>query len=133
MDVDCVISAAEHQGIYVFADDELVEHEFAYYLPEAHAIGLNPDLDDDDVVRSMIHELAHHVDLQLHPDRRDIDGEVIASACEEVIWFNAPLHGVIQEVEQDIREDYQFKESIQVDENDIQVVVDQLCAIISNN
>lgn len=132
MDIDSIISVAEQQGIHVFADPEL-DHEFAYYIPEAPAIGINPKLSDEDASCSVIHELAHHIDLQHHPFRADIDGEVIAFACEELIYYNAPLRGVIDEVEPTIRELYNFEESIMIDEDDILEVADQLRAIISNN
>jgi hypothetical protein len=117
--------------IYVdqFAD---AEDDFAWYIPEEKAIGINPNISDNDAIVSIVHEVAHHVDISAHPDRRDIDGEVIAHAVEGIIISNEPVEGIISEYEEDIREAYFFNGVVSIDEDDISEVVNQVRAIISN-
>ena len=59
-------------------------------------------------------------------ERRDIDEEVIAHAVEEVVFWNAPVDGVIAEVEQDIRDSYFFNGVVSVDEDDIREVAERV-------
>lgn len=114
-------------GVHIFIDDDEFD-ECGYYIPEAQAIGINPNQSEQDIVESVIHEVAHHVDIveNNHPNRRDIDGEVIAHAVGEVVFWNAPIQGVISEVEDDIRESYMFNGVVSVDEDDIREVADRV-------
>ena len=113
--------------VRIFIDQDDFD-ECAYYIPEEHAIGINHAIDDAEKVSSIIHEVSHHVDIveNNHPNRRDIDGEVIAHAVEEIVLWNAPVQGVISEVENDIRESYMFNGVVSVDENDISEVAERV-------
>lgn len=128
MQVQNIIQNVENNcDVRVFIDQDDFD-ECAYYIPEAHAIGINHAIPEDEQVSSIIHEVAHHVDIEEnnHPDRRDIDGEVIAYAVEEIVFWNAPVHGVIAEVEDHIRESYCFNGVVSVDEDDIREVAERV-------
>lgn len=114
--------------VRIFIDNDDDFDDCAYYIPEAQAIGVNPNQDEQEIIESVIHEVAHHVDIveNNHPNRRDIDGEVIAHAVEEIVFWNAPVEGVIAEVEDDIREAYMFNGAVSVSEDDIQEVADRV-------
>lgn len=114
--------------VRIFIDNDDDFDEAAYYIPEAQAIGVNPNQDEQEIIESVIHEVAHHVDIveNNHPNRRDIDGEVIAHAVEEIVFWNAPVEGVIGEVEDDIREAYCFNGVVSVDEDEISFVADRV-------
>ena len=81
-----------------------------------------------------VHELAHYVDIieNEHPDRRDIDGEVIAHAVEHIIANNESIEGIIEYVEEPIREVYEFDEEVRIDENDIVEVAERVRVIVEN-
>jgi hypothetical protein len=114
-------------NVRIFVDHEDFD-ECAYFIPEVNAIGVNAQIDDDEKVVSVIHEVAHYVDIveNGNENRRDIDGEVIAHAVEEIVFWNAPVQGVIAEVEDDIRESYFFNGVVSIDEDDIQEVADRV-------
>ena len=114
-------------NVRIFVDNDDFD-ECAYFIPEVNAIGINAQIDDDEKVVSVIHEVAHFVDIveNEHPNRRDIDGEVIAHAVEEIVFWNAPVQGVIEEVIDDIRESYCFNGVVSIDEEDIRRVADRV-------
>ena len=123
-----IVEEVQHNcDVHIFIDPEEFD-ECAYFIPEANAIGINHNMNDDEQVSSLIHEVAHYVDINEnnHPERRDIDGEVIAHAVEEIVFWNAPLQGVIEEVIDDIRESYQFNGVVSVDEEDISEVAERV-------
>lgn len=124
---DIVESVQQNCDVHIFIDPEDFD-ECAYFIPEANAIGINANIDDDEQVVSVIHEVAHYVDINEnnHPNRRDIDGEVIAHAVEEIVFWNAPIQGVIEEVIDDIRESYYFNDAVSIDEDDIIEVADRV-------
>ena len=95
-------------------------------------IGINPNISDEEAYESIVHEVAHVVDIDAHPNRRDIDGEVIAHCVEGIVIYNEPVQGIIAEYEEDIRESYIFNGVISVDEDDIVEVANKVRAIISN-
>ena len=114
-------------SVRIFVDEDDFD-ECAYFIPEVNAIGVNAQIDDDEKVVSVIHEVAHFVDIieNKHPNRRDIDGEVIAHAVEEIVFWNAPVQGVIDEVIDEIRESYCFNGVVSVDEDDIVEVAERV-------
>jgi len=113
--------------VRIFIDQFADNDECAFFIPEERAIGINPNIDDAEAVCSIIHEVAHFVDIiENGHQRRDIDEEVIAHAVEEVVFWNAPIQGVISEVEQDIRDAYMFNGVVSVDEDDIIEVADRV-------
>jgi len=120
--------------VRVFIDQFADNDESAFYIPEEQAIGINPNQNDDEAVASIIHEVAHHVDIaeNSNPNRRDIDGEVIAHSVEEIVVFNAPVNGVVGEVENDIREAYCFNGVVSIDESDIENVANRVRQIVFN-
>lgn len=124
---EIVKNVQENCSVRVFFDDDDFD-ECAYYIPEVNAIGINANIDEDEQVASIIHEVAHFVDINENgnENRRDIDGEVIAHAVEEIVFWNAPVEGVIGEVEDDIREAYCFNGVVSIDEDDIREVAERV-------
>ena len=129
MNVNYIIQNVERNcDVRIFIDQFADNDECAFYIPEEKAIGINPNISDQEAIESIVHEVAHHVDIyeNNNPERRDIDGEVIAHAVEEIVFWNAPVQGVIDEVVDDIREGYGFDEDVQVDEDEISFVADRV-------
>jgi hypothetical protein len=123
---DIIKNVEQNCDVRVFIDQDDFD-ECAYYIPEVNAIGINHAIDEAEQVASIIHEVAHFVDISENGhDRREIDEEVIAHAVEEVVFWNAPVQGVISEVENDIRESYMFNGVVSVDENDIAEVAERV-------
>lgn len=124
---EIVENVQKNCSVRVFFDDDDFD-ECAYYIPEVNAIGINSKIDEDEQVASIIHEVAHFVDINENgnENRRDIDGEVIAHAVEEIVFWNAPVEGVIDEVEDDIREAYCFNGVVSIDEDDIREVAERV-------
>lgn len=114
--------------------DQDPDSEPGWYIVESQAIGVSVHQSDIEAIASIVHEVAHHVDIveNNHPDRRDIDGEIIAHAVEGIIVSNEPIQGIIEEYEEDVREAYICNGVVSIDEDDIQQVVDRVRAIISN-
>jgi hypothetical protein len=113
-------------NVRVFVDFDDFD-ECAYFIPEENCIGINHAIPEDEKVASIIHEVAHFVDIvENGHERRDIDEEIIAHAVEEIVFWNAPVQGVIDEVEQDIRESYFFNGVVSVDEDDIVEVAERV-------
>lgn len=133
MFVNEIIENVEHNSdAFIYIDNEVEEDIRGWYIPENKAIGISANQPDDEAIKAIIHEVAHHVDISEnnHEHRRDIDGEIIAHACEEIIYYNAPVNGVIGEVEEDIREAYMFNGVVSVDEEDINEVAERVRIII---
>ena len=133
MNVNQIIENVEiNSKARVFVDNNGDWDESAYYIPEEQAIGINPNQDDNEVVQAIIHEVAHHVDIVENEnyERGPIDEEVIAHAVEEIVYWNAPVQGVISEVEGDIRDSYRFKDPVSVSEDDIVEVAERVRAIV---
>jgi hypothetical protein len=126
-DVKNIIRDVEQNSdVRVFIDFDDFD-ECAYFIPEERAIGVNHAIDEGEKVVSIIHEVAHYVDIiENDHERRDIDEEVIAHAVEEVVFWNAPVEGVIDEVVDDIRDAYNFNGVVSVDEDDIREVADRV-------
>jgi hypothetical protein len=123
-----IVEEVQHNcNVHIFIDPEEFD-DCAYFIPEAQAIGINANMEDEEQVVSVIHEVAHYIDIieHNHPNRRDIDGEVIAHAVEEIVFWNAPVQGVIDEVIDDIRESYCFNGVVSIDEEDIRRVADRV-------
>lgn len=135
MNVNEIIAKVEEKcEVRIFIDQFAdKDDEPAFFIPEEKAIGINPNIDDNEAIISIIHEVAHFVDIieNNHPNRRDIDGEVIAFAVEEIVHFNAPVEGVIEEIEDDIREAYCFNGVVSIDEDDIVEVADRVREIVN--
>lgn len=133
MDINDIIQNIENNSsAHVYIDNEADIDDLGWYIVEEQAIGINPNLDDFEASRSLVHEVAHHVDLNEnnHYDRREIDGEVIAHAVEEIVIFNAPIRGVIEEVIDDIRDAYCLNGAVSVDEEDILEVANRVREIV---
>lgn len=129
MNVKEIIENVENNcDVRIFIDQFADNDECAFFIPEEKAIGINPNISDDEAVISIIHEVAHFVDIieNNNPNRRDIDGEVIAHSVEEIVYYNAPSNGVIKEVEQPIREAYFFNGVVSIDEEDIIEVAERV-------
>ena len=123
---EIVENVQQNCSVRVFFDDDDFD-ECAYFIPEVNAIGINAAIDEDEQVASIIHEVAHFVDIiENGHERIDIDEEVIAHAVEEIVFWNAPVEGVIGEVEDDIREAYCFNGVVSVDEDDIVEVAERV-------
>ena len=123
---EIVKNVQENCSVRVFFDDDDFD-ECAYFIPEVNAIGINAAIDEDEQVASIIHEVAHFVDIiENGHERREIDEEVIAHAVEEIVFWNAPVEGVIGEVEDDIREAYCFNGVVSIDEDDIVEVAERV-------
>ncbi len=131
---EIIENVENNSNVRIFIDQFADNDECAFYIPEEHAIGINPNINDNDAVASIIHEVAHHVDISENnnPNRRDIDGEIIAHGVEEIVFFNAPVNGVIGEVETDIRESYMFNGVVSIDESDIENVANRVRQIVFN-
>ena len=130
--IEFIQRVERNSDVRIFIDQFADNDECAFYIPEEKAIGINPAISDNDAIVSIVHEVAHHVDISAHPDRRDIDGEIIAHAVEGIIISNEPVEGIIEEYEQDVREAYFFNGVVSIDEDDISEVVAQVRAIISD-
>jgi len=128
MKIENIIQNVEKNcNVHIFVDNDDDFNDCAYYIPEANAIGINPNISDNEAIASIIHEVAHHVDIsENNNERREIDEEIIAFAVEEIVFHNAPVQGVIGEVEQDIRDSYQFNGVVSVDEDDIVEVAERV-------
>lgn len=124
---EIIENVQQNCSVRVFFDDDDFD-ECAYFIPEVNAIGINAAIDEEEQIASIIHEVAHFVDIieNGHESRRDIDGEVIAHAVEEIVFWNAPVQGVIGEVENDIRESYLFNGVVSIDEDDIVEVAERV-------
>ena len=112
-------------NIYFERDED---GDCGWYIVEAKAIGINPQQPEPEIIESIVHEVAHHVDISEnhHEERSDIDGEVIAHCVEGIICHNEPVQGIIYEYEQEIREAYCFNGVVSIDEDDIQEVADRV-------
>lgn len=133
MNVQYIIDKVEREcDVRVFIDQFADNDECAFYIPEEKAIGINPRISDQEAIESIVHEVAHHVDISEnnHPDRRDIDGEVIAHCVEGIVCHNEPVQGIISEYEEDIREAYCFNGVVSIDEDDIIEVAQRVRNII---
>jgi len=129
MNVNEIIQNVENNcDVRVFVDSFAEDDEIAFFIPEEKAIGINPKINDNEAVIAIIHEVAHFVDIieNNNENRRDIDGEIIAFGVEEIVGHNAPVQGVISEVEQDVRESYFFNGVVSIDEDDIQQVAERV-------
>jgi hypothetical protein len=128
MNVNQIIKNVESRcSAHIYIDRD-PDSEPGWYIEEEQAIGISVNQSDAEAIASIVHEVAHHVDIEEHNhhERRDIDAEVIAHAVEYAIIDKEPINGIIPRIEDSIREGYCINEHAIVDEDDIRQVAERV-------
>ena len=130
--IEAIRNVERNADVYIYVDRDEFE-DCGWYIPEDRAIGISANISDDEAIESIVHEVAHHVDISEndHEHRCDIDGEVIAHCVERVVCDHWNVNSaVIDSIADDVREVYCINGVVSIDASDINEVAARVSEIV---